>query len=194
MRFSVLAALVAALLLGLACDRNIEPFVPGEQPRQPDLSRMFPETDGPAGDAVAGAMGAPARTGSMPAPAAEEPGAVADAAGASIRGTIEVAASLQGSEPARATLFVIARRAGASAGPPLAVRRIPQPGFPLAFEIGPQHAMIAGMPFAGDIVLTARLDADGDAMTRTPGDLSGELGAPVQPGAEGVVLVLDAKL
>jgi len=26
-----------------ACDRAIEPYVPGEKPEQPDLSRIFPE-------------------------------------------------------------------------------------------------------------------------------------------------------
>ena len=36
-----------ALWLGcaalLACDRNVEPYVPGEEPREPDLSKIFPE-------------------------------------------------------------------------------------------------------------------------------------------------------
>ena len=33
--------LVAVAALG--CDRAIEPYVPGEKPEQPDLSRIFPE-------------------------------------------------------------------------------------------------------------------------------------------------------
>ena len=86
------------------------------------------------------------------------------------------------------------RRAGVERGPPLAVRRIPSPSLPLEFEIGPQHAMIEGMPFTGDIALTARLDADGDAMTRRPGDLGGAADAPVAPGASGVVLVLNQRI
>ena len=37
----LIAVCLAAALAG--CDRNIEPFVEGEQPRQPDLSAIFPE-------------------------------------------------------------------------------------------------------------------------------------------------------
>lgn len=174
-----------------ACDRNIEPYVEGEQATQPDLAKMFPETDnGPRGETVS-QMADTARTGSMPSPASEAP---AEATGASITGRIEVSGDLVGAEPAGATLFVIARRGGATRGPPLAVLRVPNAELPLDFEIGPQHAMIQGMPFAGAISLTARLDADGDAMTKVAGDLSGAVVAPLQPGAVGVTLVLDAKL
>lgn len=173
-----------------ACDRNIEPYVEGEQATQPDLAKMFPETDnGPRGETVS-QMAGTARTGSMPAPASEAP---AEATSASITGRIEVSGDLLGAEPAGATLFVIARRAGSAGGPPLAVLRVPNAELPLDFEIGPQHAMIQGMPFVGDIALTARLDADGDAMTKVAGDLSGAVATALQPGATGVALVLDAK-
>ena len=47
--FSGLLAGVA----GLACDRNIEPFEPGEVPRAPDLARIFPGA--PAGGMRGGA-------------------------------------------------------------------------------------------------------------------------------------------
>ena len=174
-----------------ACDRNIEPYVEGEQATQPDLAKMFPETDnGPRGETLS-QMADTARTGSMPSPASA---ASVEATGGSITGRIEVSGDLLGEEPAGATLFVIARRGGAKGGPPLAVLRVPNAAFPLDFEIGPQHAMIQGMPFAGDIALSARLDADGDAMTKVAGDLSGAVAAPLKPGATGVALVLDAKL
>lgn len=176
---------LACVLLGLsACDRNIEPFVEGEEAKAPDLAKMFPETDNaPIGEAVS-TMPGTVRAAGMPEPANE----------ASIAGRIEISGDLAGAAPSAATLFVIARRSGTAGGPPLAVLRVPNATLPLDFEIGPQNAMIQGMPFSGDIALTARLDSDGDAMTRAKGDLAGAVETPLRPGAAGVRLVLDEKL
>jgi cytochrome c-type biogenesis protein CcmH len=128
------------------------------------------------------------------APARPQSRAAASADAGTIHGRVELGPGLAGSLPEQATLFVIARNAGARGGPPLAVRRIASPELPLDFEIGPQHAMIQGMPFAGEIQLTVRLDGDGDAMTRRAGDLAGQAPAPVAPGTRGVTIVLDEQL
>jgi hypothetical protein len=85
-------------------------------------------------------------------------------------------------------LFVIARN---GAGPPLAVKRLPVGPFPLAFELGPADVMMPGRTFAGPITLTARVDRDGDPMTRTPDEPSAALEAPLEPGATGVELRLE---
>ena len=45
-RSGLLAALLACAALA-GCDRNVEPFVPGEQPEQPDLSEIVPSIAGP---------------------------------------------------------------------------------------------------------------------------------------------------
>ena len=74
------------------------------------------------------------------------------------------------------------------------MKRIEAPRFPLDFEIGPDDRMLKSMPFAGAVLLTARLDADGNATSRTPGDLQGIAGQAVSPGASGVEIVLDQKL
>jgi len=87
-------------------------------------------------------------------------------------------------------LFLIAR--SPQAGPPLAVKRLPAGPFPLAFEIGPEDAMMAGRPFEGPILLSARLDTDGDPMTRGEGDLAAVHETPLEPGAQNVDLVLRA--
>jgi hypothetical protein len=50
------------------------------------------------------------------------------------------------------------------------------------------------MPFAGPLQLTARLDADGNAMTRAAGDLQGETPQPHQPGESGIAIVIDQLL
>jgi hypothetical protein len=60
----------------------------------------------------------------------------------------------------------------------------------MAFRIGPEDTMIAGRPFHGALQLSARIDEDGDAISRGARDSAGEAAAPVQPGATGVEIVL----
>ena len=204
------AALVAGVLTvcaSLGCDRNIEPYQPGEEPREPDLARIFP---GPpvgamgAGDARGANAGRaafpPSRTEGAGGPATGRdagPLAVADATASvavrPISGRVEIAPELAGDRPAGAILFVIARPEGAVGGPPLAVLRIPDPEFPVEFEIGPGDVMIPSMRFEGPISLTARLDSDGNAMTRADTDLSSATAPPALPGTTGVALVLSQK-
>ncbi|NNL66659.1 MAG: hypothetical protein HKP30_10480 [Myxococcales bacterium] len=86
----------------------------------------------------------------------------------------------------------MARRPGG--GPPVAVKRISEPRFPLPFELGPGDRMIQAIPFEGPLLLTARVDGDGNATSREPGDLLGSLADPVDPGASGITLRLDQKL
>lgn len=180
-RFPALVGLVLLAGLGLgACDRAIEPYVPGEEAEAPDLTRIFPEGAERSLDAdVAPSPGA----GGAPPPAA---------GGEAIRGTISLAPELEGRVPAGAILFLIARRG--EGGPPLAVQRVVEPRFPLEFSIGPEDRMIAQMPFEGPLLLTARIDADGNAMTRQPGDLQGAAPGSYEPGASAVAIVVDEVL
>jgi hypothetical protein len=91
----------------------------------------------------------------------------------------------------KATLFIIARPAGAGGGPPLAVKKIDQPVFPLSYVIGAENVMMQGTPFTGKINLTVRLDNDGNPTTRTPGDLMGNYQGPVDVGAKNIDIVID---
>jgi len=106
--------------------------------------------------------------------------------GKPIRGTISVA---DGGQPTGKVLFLIARAPG-QPGPPLAVKRLPVGPFPLTFEIGPDDEMIKGRPWVGPIALSARVDSDGDPLTRSDSDATADLATPVEPGAEGVALRL----
>ena len=119
------------------------------------------------------------------APLAAAPGA----SGAPIRGTVRIAAELASQVPQGSVLFVIARRG--ESGPPLAVKRIESPRFPLDFELGPADRMIQSMAFTGPLSVSVRVDADGNAMSRSPGDLFGAAAAPVDPGATQVDLLID---
>jgi hypothetical protein len=174
--------------VSLHCDRGIESFDPNEEPAAPDLARIYPN---------GGTRKAPAMGGGMPgaaAPARRDAPASASASnsGATISGTIELDSGFYADRPANGMLFIIAR--SRPAGPPLAVLRVPNPSFPHTFELGQAQVMIPTLQFEGEIKLSARLDSDGNAMTKLPGDLVGAVAAPLVPGASGVVLVLDQKL
>ncbi|MEM1025577.1 MAG: hypothetical protein AAGD10_16045 [Myxococcota bacterium] len=108
---------------------------------------------------------APAAGGPSPSNTQDHP-----AAGPPVKGSIELADGVEA--PEGAVLFLTARPSGARGGPPLAVRRIEAQSLPTRFSIGAADMMIAGRPWKGPIDISARLDQDGDALSRSPGDLA----------------------
>ena len=110
-------------------------------------------------------------------------------AGEVISGTIDVAPALRDKAEGKPVLFLIARKGGG--GPPLAVVRVANPRFPLAFEISKRNVMIPGVPFEGVVTLSARLDADGSAGPAGAGDLEGRTAQPVRVGQRNVRIVID---
>lgn len=106
-----------------------------------------------------------------------------------ISGTIEIAPALRAKAAGKPVLFLIARKGGG--GPPLAVVRVANPKFPLAFEISKRNVMIPGVPFEGVVSLSARLDADGSAGPANAGDLEGRTAQPVRVGEKDVRIVID---
>ena len=109
-----------------------------------------------------------------------------------IGGRISVDPKLRPKVDSQATLFIIARRADTIKGPPLAVKKIERPVFPLSYSLGPENVMMQGAPFAGHITLTARLDKDGNPTTRQPGDLTGDYQKnPAAVGSNNIDIVLD---
>lgn len=180
-----------AITVLAGCDRNIEPYKPGEASSPPDLAEIFP---GPAGEKgateTANTASGTADRSALP-PSRAEGSAVAYPGGvAPIEGRIELASELAGARPEAGVLFIIARHQGMQGGPPLAVLRLANPEFPLEFSIGPENVMIPSMRFEGAISLSARLDADGNAMTRGSEDISSQVEEPLAPGATGVELLL----
>lgn len=92
-------------------------------------------------------------------------------------------------------IFLVARKfdpAGAP-GMPLAVKKLTADKFPLPFELDSRDAMLAGTQLAGKVVVTARVDKDGDAMTKNPGDVTGQ-SKPLEPPQKNVVIELDKAL
>jgi hypothetical protein len=166
------------------CDRNIEPFDPGEVPRQPDLSKIFPAGAERSAESGASARAMGSSRGASPLPR--------DGSGKPIEGTVELGEGLSDRVPPGAVLFVIARPG--SSGQPLAVKRIASPRFPVDFALGPNDRLTSTVPFEGPLQLTAVLDSDGNATTREPGDLQGVFPTPVAPGSAGLSVTIDELL
>jgi tetratricopeptide (TPR) repeat protein len=98
------------------------------------------------------------------------PAAAPAAAPASSGPSVHVTLTLAGAAPSpNAVLFVIARAAGQTAGPPAAVKRIASPTFPLDIDLSAADSMM-GQPLPATVRIEARLDSDGDAMTKNPSD------------------------
>ena len=149
---------------------------PGDE--RNEISKVLAEI--PAGGSPSASTKAP-----TPSPAAAT-------SGEQISGKITVDPKLNSSIDPNAALFIIARPAGGAGGPPLAVKKIDRPTFPLSYSLSQENVMMQGMPFTGKINITARLDKDGNAVTRGPGDLSGDYKKnPVAVGTKDVDVVLD---
>jgi tetratricopeptide (TPR) repeat protein len=66
-------------------------------------------------------------------------------------------------------LFVYARNDGETAGPPAAVKRIDASSFPITVDLTAADSMM-GQPLPPKMRIEARLDGDGNAMTKDPAD------------------------
>ena len=73
--------------------------------------------------------------------------------------------------PASGVVFVTARSEGVTSGPPVAVKRIPLGAFPMTVDITSADSMM-GQQLPSRVRIEARVDSDGDPLTRSPGDLS----------------------
>jgi hypothetical protein len=133
----------------------------------------------------------------MPAPAAPAlapaPAPTTGTPGASITGSIVLAPSVAKAKPKGGTLYLVARRLSdnpTARGTLIAVRRLPATNFPLPFSLTAADMPFQNGPFDGELVLTARIDQDGDPLTHEKGDIYGTL-PKVPVGSHGVKLALD---
>ncbi len=109
-----------------------------------------------------------------------------------IRGSLNLADNVKAKVPAGGTIFLIARALlpAGGPGPVLAAKRLTVGAWPQPFEMSASDVMISGMALSGKVVLGARVDQDGDAMTKQAGDVEG-ISTPVEVPASGVVVLLD---
>jgi len=114
-----------------------------------------------------------------------------------LSGVIKVDDKVKAKVAAGDVIFVVARRyeAGATGpGTPLAVQKLTAADkWPLKFSLDSRDAMLAGTTLSGKVVVTARVDKDGDAITKNPGDVTGQ-SKPCEPPKKDVVVPLDTVL
>lgn len=112
-----------------------------------------------------------------------------------LSGVLELDPKVKDKVKAGDVIFLVARKADPNGAPgmPLAVKKLTVQSFPLPFSLDSRDAMIAGTELRGSVVVTARVDKDGDAITKTPGDVTGTT-KPVVPPQEKLVLSLDKVL
>jgi hypothetical protein len=92
-------------------------------------------------------------------------------------------------------IFLVARGADESGqpGPVLAVKKMNASTWPLSFTLDARDAMVSGTKLHGKVVVSARVDKDGDAISKNPGDVTG-VSRPVDVPASKVVVTLDTVL
>ena len=111
----------------------------------------------------------------------------------SIDGRIELGADLAGKANAGDAIYVVARNA--ATGSIIAVSRVVAPEkFPVPFSLSGQDVMHTQTALTGKVKVEARLDKDGDAMTKNPGDVVAEATDLVRVPAKDVVLTLNKVL
>ncbi len=144
---------------------------------------------GLGGDPHAGIPGAP-QAGSMAIPG-PDPSRPIDPS-RYVKGVIKVHEKARARTQSGTALFIVVKRADASGqatGMPLAVDKLTWSGTDLAFELTEKQAMVAGTELTGEVIVTARYDQDGDAMSKQPGDIVGT--ARVKLPADNVNILLD---
>jgi len=146
-------------------------------------------------DEPAPAASAPAT--SAPAAATQQPGLnlgnLPPPPEGAISGVINVAPSVASKVKPGASIYVIARNGATNAA--VAVIRLTVPDkWPLPFTLSGSHTMQPGSGLFGKVKVEARVDMDGDAMTKNPGDVVGEIPELVEVPKSNVVLTLDKVL
>ncbi len=108
---------------------------------------------------------------------------------ATIQGTVRVAPTLRERISPEVLLFIIARQD--ATGPPLAVKKITRPTFPLRYTLGPGDVMTPGSTLTGEVSLIARLKKSGAPGSPEPGDMEGRTRAPVRVGSRQADILID---
>lgn len=105
--------------------------------------------------------------GTSPA-ARPDPGRATAPGGPGISGTVDVDSAVRMSIAPGAVLFVTVRAEGITTGAPIAVKRLPAT-VPVDFTITSADSMM-GQPLPPRVRLEARIDSDGNPLTRDPND------------------------
>jgi hypothetical protein len=187
---AALGGLALAILSLGACSKSDDASKPAGFPAQDKGSAAQPTPAAPAAPAAAPAVPTPAAPAPTPEPAAAEakpdPNAV-------ISGEIVLAPSVKAAVKSGDQIYLVARRISdnpTARGSLVAVKKFTADKFPIPFSLGPEDMMFKNGAFEGDLTLSARVDKDGDPMTRKKGDVIAAL-PKVHVGSRGVKLSLN---
>lgn len=147
------------------------------------LAQVFAQITAPSADAGAEV---PADHPEVPPPAMGEGSGPAASTSAPLVVVVDLPKGV--TVPSNAILFVIVREAGLESGPPSAVKRVPATNFPITVTISEKDSM-AGEGLPGLVRIDARVDRDGDPLTKDPQDPAASE-ENVRPGSGQVLLVL----
>ncbi|MSP63268.1 MAG: hypothetical protein EXR72_23585 [Myxococcales bacterium] len=93
---------------------------------------------------------------------------------ATLSGTLALSDKVKDQVAAGDVIFLVARQDdGSEKGSILGVKRLTVGSWPQAFQIDGRDAMAPGTKFAGKVLITARVDKDGDAISKNAGDAVG---------------------
>lgn len=113
-----------------------------------------------------------------------------------IKGRVEIAESLRDRVKSGTTLFISVRRYSGEGqrGMIMAAKKLPVGGpalFPLDFSVSQRDVMMGGTKLNGPVTVSARIDQDGDAISKQPGDIEGEHKGHIVVGQGRASIVLD---
>lgn len=117
-------------------------------------------------------------------------------ASGTLSGKITLAKGLEKDLTPNGTLFIFAKKASQAdvkGVPPLAVLRIPSPKFPVEFSLSQENAMMAGTPFEGPFVVSARYSPSGDALDKSGPEATTDAKKPLKAGAKNIAIELKKK-
>lgn len=115
-----------------------------------------------------------------------------------IYGQLELDESVKAKVKAGSVLFVIVRRSAPKGQKGMMIAATKLEGittgaFPLKYVVKQSDAMM-GAPLAGKVNVSARIDQDGDAISKQPGDIIGSADKDVMVGVNPVVIKLNKSL
>lgn len=99
----------------------------------------------------------------------EHPAVTAASSESGLAGVLDLDPSVAAAVPPGAVVFVTVRAAGVAQGPPVAAKRLSAASFPLRFSVGAADSMM-GQAFPARVRVEARVDRDGDPLSRAPDD------------------------
>lgn len=191
-----LATILFLPVIALGCPKK-EEAPAGTAPSGTDPGAAHPPASQPAGGAAPATQPGGAAPATQPGGAATQPsGAVAPqggATGAGFSGLLKLSDGLKPDAVKDSDVLFIMARTRMPDGKPgqlVAVQRHGKVAYPFRYEITSKDLMMPGTPFSGPFLVQARLDRDGDPMTRGADDLYAEFDGPVNGGQEGVHLTL----